>query len=112
MPKIQNSPLNNPLDTYFTAVDSHKETQKERLLLYQVYWQLCFWLCRNIQKQLETTMNSEFLKRSEVYNSVTHFKETGLDILERCHHISRVHQRTTTYRNMAAGWIRITNSNA
>jgi len=36
MPKIQNLPLNIPLDTNFT------ETQKERLLLYQVYWQFCF----------------------------------------------------------------------
>jgi len=33
--------LNIPLDTDF-AVYSRTETQKESLLLYQVYWQLCF----------------------------------------------------------------------
>jgi hypothetical protein len=111
MPKIENSPMNIPLDTDFTAVYARKETQKERLLLPSVLAAL-FWLCRNIQQQLETTLSPGFIKTSGVYNSVTHFKETGLDMLERCRHISRVHQIRTIYRNMAAGLIRITDSNA
>jgi len=71
-----------------------------------------FWLWRNIQQQLETTLNPGFIKTSAVYNSVTHFKEARLDMLERCRHIARVHQIRTIYRNMAAGWIRITDSKA
>jgi hypothetical protein len=57
-------------------------------------------------------LNPAFIKTSGVCNSVKHFNETGLDMMERCRHISKVHQIRTIYRNTAAGWIRITDGNA
>lgn len=106
--KNKTHPTNFPLNTDFTAVYWRK---KARLLLYTVDWQLCVG-CHNIQQKLQKTWNPVFTKTSTAYNSETYFKETGLDMLQRCLRISKVHIIRTIYRNMAAGWIRITDCNA
>jgi hypothetical protein len=58
------------------------------------------------------TWNPVFIKTTTVYNTGTYCKETGLDMLERCSRISEVDIIKTISRNLAAGWIRITDSNA
>ena len=88
MPKIQNSPLNIPLDTDIIAVYARKKNAKGKVATVPSALAALFW-CRNIQQQLETTLNPGFIKTSGVYNSVIHFKETGLDMLERCRRISK-----------------------
>lgn len=57
--------------------------QNEKVATVQSGLAALFWLRRNIKQQTEKALNPVFINTSGVYNSETHFKETGLDMLER-----------------------------